>query len=407
MTRKKGNQRGGVISEAGAEVQTQGFGATLFRFRDNRGCDMHKHYSNVDMLTVKVAWLRDNLRPADKRAGKGRNHYVCPLCGSPDVFNPIWSRGQFHCYKCDRGGSVFDVVASQEGVSFGDAVRLVMESRGAEGQEYKPRPRVTTTMSADVIGADNRRDVLQWRLICRGYCIESAARFIGSPGQEYIDGRGFTLDTCQRFGLGFDAEAFKEGRGTGGTLAAGVPAVILPYGPRRDYYGGRLLRALGSTRYMKPGADVAGAEPVYNAGGLWGCDLCFIVEGWADVLTVYQAGKLDGLTVGAVALNGTGHRALIDTLKRKPTRARLVIALDDDAAGHRGAVRVGRELEGIGAAAGIWAGGYAFDGCKDFGDVLKREPRTAAAVISEIARDAAQGALFSAAEAAEGWAEGL
>ena len=84
-----------------------------------------------------------------------------------------------------------------------------------------------------------------------------------------------------------------------------------------------------------------------------------------------------------------------------------MIALDDDAAGHRGAVRVGRELEGIGAAAGIWAGGYAFDGCKDFGDVLKREPRTAAAVISEIARDAAQGALFSAAEAAEGWAEGL
>lgn len=363
---------------------------------------MRKHYSKSDMDRVKVDWLRDNLRPADKRAGKGRNHYVCPLCGSPDVFNPIWSRGQFHCYKCDRGGSVFDVVAIQEGASFGDAVRLVMESRGAEAQEYKPRPRVTTTMSAD-----NRRDVLQWRLICRGYCIESAARFVGSPGQEYTEGRGFTLDTCQRFGLGFDAEAFKEGRGTGGTLAAGVPAVIIPYGPRRDYYGGRLLRSLGQTKYMKPGAEVAGPEPCYNAGALWAADVVFITEGWADTLAVYQAAKLDGVTVGALALNGTGPRALIGALRRKATRARLVIALDNDKAGRRGAVRVARDLESIGAAAGVWAGGYAVDGCKDMGDALSREPGTAAALVGEITRDAVQGALFTAAEAAEMWAEDL
>ena len=373
---------------------------------------MHKHYSKSALDMVKTDWLRDNLRPAEKRENKGRNHFYCPICGKPEVYNPNWSRGQFYCNDCKWGGSVFDVEAKASGVGIGEAIRAVMEreSRGAEAQDYcaKLRPRDTTTRGADVIGGeDSKRDVLQWRLTCRAYCAECAARFRGSPGQEYAEGRGFTLDTCQRFGVGFDAEAFREGRGTGGALAVGVPALILPYWPRRDYYGGRLLRLLGATKYMKPGAEVAGPEPLYNVGGLWGCDLCFIVEGWADTLAIYQAGKLDGLTVGAVALNGTGYRALIDTLKRKPTRARLVIALDDDAAGHRGAVRVGRELEGIGAAAGIWAGGYAFDGCKDFGDVLKREPRTAAAVISEIARDAAQGALFSATEAAEGWTEDL
>jgi len=371
---------------------------------------MHKHFSKADIERAKVELLPELLQPADK--SKGRGHYLCPYCGRGDVYNPWWSRGAFHCLSCNRGGSVFDVVAFREGLSIGDAIQRVMEGRGAEAQDYcaKLRPRDTATRAAGADRAESKRDVLQWRLVCRGYCLEAAARFRGSAGQEYAEGRGFTLDTCQRFGVGFDAEAFREGRGTGGALAAGVPALILPYGPRRDYYGGRLLRSLGKTKYMKPGIDVAGPEPCYNAGALWASDVVFITEGWADTLAVYQAGqaaKLDGLTVGAVGLNGTGPRALIGALRRKPTRAKLVVALDDDKAGRRGAVHVGRELEGIGAAAGIWCGGYAVDGCKDFADVLKREPGTAAALVGEMGRDTAQGRLFAAAEAAEMWAEDL
>lgn len=371
---------------------------------------MHKHFSKADIERAKVELLPELLQPADK--SKGRKHYVCPFCGRGDVYNPWWSRGAFHCLSCDRGGSVFDVVAFREGLSIGDAIQRVMEGRGAEAQDYcaKVRPRDTATRAAGVDRAESKRDVLQWRLVCRGYCLEAAARFRGSPGQDYAEGRGFTLNTCQRFGVGFDAEAFREGRGTGGALAVGVPALILPYGPRRDYYGGRLLRSLGQTKYMKPWAEVAGPEPCYNAGALWAVDVVFITEGWADTLAVYQAGqvaKLDGVTVGALALNGTGPRALIEALRRKVTRARLVIALDNDKAGRRGAVRVARDLESIGAAAGVWAGGYAVDGCKDMGDVLSREPGTAAALVGEITRDAVQGALFTAAEAAEMWAEDL
>lgn len=366
---------------------------------------MHKHYSKADIDRVKVELLPDLLQPADK--GKGRNHYVCPYCGRGDVYNPWWGRGAFHCLSCDRGGSVFDVVAFREGLSIGAAIQRVMESRGAIAQEYSAkRSRDTATREAAADRGESKRDVLQWRLVCRGYCAEAAARFRGSPGQEAAEGRGFTLDTCRRFGVGFDAEAFRMDKGTGGALAVGVPALILPYNPRRDYYGGRLLRLLGETKYMKPGAEVAGVEPLYNGGALWAADVVFITEGWADVLTVYQAAKLDGLTVGAVGLNGTGDRALINALRRKPTRAKLVLSLDDDKAGRRGMVRVGRDLEGIGADYGIWVGGYAGLG-KDFNDALRREPGTASALVTEITRDAMSKALFTAAEAAEGWAEDM
>ena len=370
---------------------------------------MNKHFDKADINRVKVDWLRDNLQPVDRREGKGREHYVCLFCGKPDVFRPMWDKGAFYCNSCRRSGSVFDVVAFRDGLSIGDAIQRVMEGSGAKSQEYSVKPRSTTTTTATRAAgeSESKRDVLQWRLTCRAYCGEAAARFRGSPGQEYAEGRGFTLDTCKRFGVGFDDRAFQEGRGTGGTLAVGVPALVLPYGPRRDYYGGRLLRPLGKTKYMKPGAEVAGPEPLYNGGALWAFDVVLICEGWADVLTVYQAAKVDGLTVGAVGLNGTGSRALIQALKRKPTRAKLVIALDDDKAGHRGAVRVAGELESMGADAGVWVMGYALDGCKDFGDLLKRDAGTASELVGEICRDASQGRLYSAAEAVETWAEDL
>jgi hypothetical protein len=275
---------------------------------------MYEHFDRRDLLRVKVDWLRDNLQPVERRTGKGRNHFVCPFCGDGDVYNPAWERGQFYCCKCRRGGSVFDVVAFREGLSIGAAIRAVMEDSGSDARKYSVKPRDTATRAGE-IGGDNGRDVVKWRMTCRVYCAEAAERFRGSRGQEYAEGRGFTLDTCKRFGVGFDAEAFQEDRGTGGKLAVGVPALILPYGPRRAYYGGRLLRPLGKTKFMKPGAEVAGPEPLYNQGALWAADVVFVCEGWADVLTVYQAAKVDGVTVGAVGLNGTGPRALIRALK--------------------------------------------------------------------------------------------
>lgn len=371
---------------------------------------MYGHYNKADIQRAKAEWLRDNLCKADKRFHKGREHYVCPFCGSPDVYNPLWDVGAFYCGACKRKGSAVDVISEREGLSVGDALRRLMEGSGAKSQEYSVKPRstaTTATRAAGVIESESKRDVLQWRLTCRAYCGEAAARFRGSPGQEYAEGRGLSLDICKRFGVGFDAEAFKEGRGTGGTLAVGVPALVLPYGPRRDYYGGRLLRPLGKVKFFKPGADVAGDEPLYNGGALWAFDVVLICEGWADVLAVYQAAKVDGLTVGAVGLNGTGSRALIQALKRKPTRAKLVVSLDDDKAGHRGAVRVAGELESMGADAGVWVMGYALDGCKDFGDLLKRDAGTASELVGEICRDASQGRLYSAAEVAETWAEDL
>lgn len=378
-------------------------------FRDVQVIDMNIHYTDAEILEVKQAWLRDNLIESSKRniaQGRryhGREHYICPLCGHDEVYKPLWNRGYFHCCEesCGFSGDGFAAEASKRGLTYGEALRAVMEEYGygagqADSQHKptrKPKPVTVESVSVKRQESENGRDALAWAIRCRGYLAECAARFKDSPAHENLEKRGLSFETCLQMRFGYDRWSFKRGNGLGGSLGFAVPSIITPYNARMDYFGGRLFRPIGKTKFLKPVGEEAGLEPLYNCAALYGgADVVVISEGPFDVATVIQVAKGAGLTVGVVGLIGTASQRLIDALKQKPTKAKIVIALDDDAAGHAGALRAAQELDAMGANYGVWANGYG--GFKDWNDLLQADSALARDYVRDMVRDAQRGYLL-------------
>lgn len=153
-----------------------------------------------------------------------------------------------------------------------------------------------------------------------------AAALAGSEGESYLLGRGLTLDTMQRFELGYDAQRH---------------CVTIPYNPQGSYYGRR--STLPDTG--RPHDNLKGVTmPLFNAAALYTGDVCFIVESPLCAISIAQAGG------AAVAISGTGGKTrLIDQLKKKPTAAALVLCLDNDDAGRRATAEIGAALDEINA----------------------------------------------------------
>ena len=152
-----------------------------------------------------------------------------------------------------------------------------------------------------------------------------AAALAGSEGESYLRGRGFTLETMQRFKLGYDAQRH---------------CVTIPYNPQGSYYGRR--STLPDT--ARPHDNLKGVQmPLFNAAALYSGDVCFVVESPLCAISIEQAGG------AAVAISGTGGKGrLIDQLKKKPTAAALVLTLDNDDAGRKAKEELGAALEEMG-----------------------------------------------------------
>ena len=112
----------------------------------------------------------------------------CPLCGKPGHLYLNLRTFLFHCKKCDgRGnerrlktalGLQFDLVAPN-----GDDLDTI----------------ATRQLAADLAKASPRAEVERWRDDLQGHALAETAR-------AYLQGRGFTLATCARYGLGWAAE---------------------------------------------------------------------------------------------------------------------------------------------------------------------------------------------------------
>ena len=127
---------------------------------------------------------------------------------------------------------------------------------------------------------------------------------------------------------------------------------------------------------------------------LWAeAEAVFIVESEIDCLSICQAARLLDRRVGCVALGGGNNTgALLRDLKRKPTGARLLVAFDDDkesAAGWIDALRLSKQLTGIGQAHELVIPWRAWQGCKDCNEILSGPDGTAvlAGIVAEVMCD--------------------
>ena len=245
--------------------------------------------------------------------------YVCPVCGSGTHHNKTGAlsiRKNDNRVTCFGSGHCF----GEKGSDTLGALRILHPGKSEQeiftlcgyhldGEPLPARAETQEKPTPQVF--DFRQELDQY-----------AAALPGSEGESYLQARGLTVETMQRFHMGYDSKRH---------------CVTFPYNTQGSYYGRRSTQA-GATR---PHDNLKGVTmPLFNAAALYNSDVCFVVESPLCAISISQEGG------AAVAISGTsGKTRLIEQLKKKPTPAALVLCLDNDDAGRKATEDIDKALE--------------------------------------------------------------
>ena len=322
---------------------------------------------------IKRRWRE--LWPHDE--GKGENQgVVCPLCQNGSgadgdgVKQDRRRDGYFlHCFKCGFNGDAITLLRRETGKGYMDAIEegarrlsLSYERSYPRAAALKPpaqtsgnRARNVEKPSTDINyhAAEEKPPKMNFSPF-----IESARAGLDNPAAvEYLTGRGISIETAAAYRLGYAAEWVNPATGrkqSGGRL-------IVPFASDCGY----LARSIGGDE--KGAKQNGGAVGLFgDVEALQGAGVVFVTEGWADALSIVEAGKENGTEYHAVALNGAANgRKLIEAAA--DFSGVFVLALDNDEAGRKAAENL---------SAMIQEAGFPFSvadlcgGCKDENEFL-------------------------------------
>jgi DNA primase len=265
-------------------------------------------------------------------------------------------KGFFHCFGCGAHGDVIGFVMRNGGLAFPEAVEQLAGEAGMEVPRVRPEDREKADQVATL-----------------GKAMEEAAKWfqaqfhgdVGREGRAYIQKRGLTPETIERFRLGYAPQsrtALKEAM-----LARGLPEpllieagllikpedggpsydrfrhrVMFPIGDRRGRiiaFGGRALDADAPAKYLN-----SPETPLFHKGrNLYNHAIAreaaresgtvVVVEGYMDVIALAQAGIDHAVAPLGTALTEE-QIALLWRLSAEP-----ILCFDGDNAGIRAAMR--------------------------------------------------------------------
>jgi DNA primase len=323
------------------------------RFGDDK---IEEVRSRADIVEIVGAHVR--LRRA------GRNFVgLCPFHNEKTPsFSVNAERGFFHCFGCGVGGSVFNFITRVEGLTFPEAVRSLAKKYGVTLPEH------------DVAGpaAGEREAMLK--------ASEVAAEFFahvlwnttdGAMARDYLKSRGISVETARAFMIGYApsrpaslAKALeKRGlRDAGvkvglvkkdGNVAIGAETYDMFRGrvmfPIRDAqgraiaFGGRVLDARLPKYINSPESPLYSkartlyglfeARQAISSSASSGKDRAILVEGYFDVIALWQAGFKE-------AVAGCGTALTVEQLRVLSRYTKNVIAcFDGDGAGRKASMR--------------------------------------------------------------------
>jgi DNA primase len=323
------------------------------RFGDDK---IEEVRSRADIVEIVGAHVR--LRRA------GRNFVgLCPFHNEKTPsFSVNAERGFFHCFGCGVGGSVFNFITRVEGLTFPEAVRSLAKKYGVNLPEH------------DVAGpaAGEREAMLK--------ASEVASEFFahvlwnttdGAMARDYLKSRGISVETARAFMIGYApsrpaslAKALeKRGlRDAGikvglvkkdGNVAIGAETYDMFRGrvmfPIRDAqgraiaFGGRVLDARLPKYINSPESPLYSkartlyglfeARQAISSSASSGKDRAILVEGYFDVIALWQAGFKE-------AVAGCGTALTVEQLRVMSRYTKNVIAcFDGDAAGRKASMR--------------------------------------------------------------------
>ncbi len=279
---------------------------------------------------------------------------LCPFHGEKTPsFHVHAEEGYFKCFGCGAGGDVIAFLQKLENVPFPDAVRMLASKAGVELEAEDPR-------TARV--RNEREAIYEANDLAAKYFSRMLNSPAGEAARAYLDGRGITEATRERFMLGYAPAGWNgltdELQRHGVDLEIAAKAGLVKSGQRGfyDFYRDRLMIPTYATtgEAIAFGGRALGAEepkylntsttPVYTKGNhLYALNLArraaqhdrtlIVVEGYLDCIALHQAGFEN-----AVAALGTSFTEKQASELRKYSDY-IFLCFDADAAGDAAATK--------------------------------------------------------------------
>ncbi|MBH0158487.1 MULTISPECIES: DNA primase [Fictibacillus] len=297
---------------------------------------------------------------------QGRNYFgLCPFHGekSPS-FSVSPDKQIYHCFGCGAGGNVFSFLMNIEGYTFIEAVTQLGKKSDIE------LPQIHQQNFSEKSSDEKRAMTEIHELLAKLYhhCLLHTKQ--GRPALEYLEKRGFTRESIERFQIGFapdsweTASQFLQKRGMdlhiaekvgliGKRQSDGKPydrfrnRVMFPIWDRTGAvvaFGGRVLDGKDEPKYLN-----SPESKIFQKGRtLYGLNLAraemrqkqhaVIFEGYVDTIAAYRAGVTNGVATLGTSLT-EDHAAI---LKRNVQS--VTICYDSDRAGVEAAFRASEIL---------------------------------------------------------------
>jgi DNA primase len=293
---------------------------------------------------------------------KGQNLWAC--CPFHHEKSPSFSvspgKGIYKCFGCGKAGDAVQFVKDIEGVGYVEALRYLARKYGIEVAEEVTEEGVKEQSVKDslYILSDFAKKYFHDLLLHH-----EQGKTIGLP---YLKERGLSMQTIQKFELGysldtwdaFTSKALQQGFNLSFLEATGLTIVKEEEQKKYDRFRGRVIfpihnvsgRTIGfGARILKttdksPKYLNSPESEIYHKGQvLYGIhqarqamrlhDLCYLVEGYLDVLSLHQGG-----IENVVASSGTslteGQIKLIGRYTKN-----ITVLYDGDAAGVKASLR--------------------------------------------------------------------
>lgn len=272
------------------------------------------------------------LYPPD-RTGRG---FICPLCGNGKghdgdgiSFIKADRNGNseshvLHCFKCGFSGDIIQLRAIERHISYRDAAKELAEELGVHdfSEQFSSFPRRTFRRFKKFPPLPPLPEPEPVEQIDYSDFFADAATHLEQT--DYYKRRGFSLDTCRHFKLGFVAKWNHPKVPT----APKSPRFIVP--TSKFSYLARDVRTNLTDQQKKYSKQKVGSVSFFNVAALEK-DIVFVVEGEFDAISFYEL-HYDAIALGSVS-NVNKFINLLNTLARRPKF--FILALDNDDAGKK------------------------------------------------------------------------
>lgn len=286
---------------------------------------------------------------------KGANYWgICPFHSEKTPSFSVNEEKQFyHCFGCDTGGDIIKFVQDYYKLDFNDAIAKICNDNGIE------LPKMTNQTNF------NYKRYYEINKIAATYYLNNLRR-LPNPGYMYISKRGISNKTLNKFGIGYSNDSWDG-------LYRHMSALKIPEeeleriglikknknGKYYDKFRNRVIFPIINTQKKVIGfggrSIINGdkgmpkylnsdeSEIFHKKNNLYGLNLArdevkkegniIIVEGYMDVISLYQAGVKNAIASLGTALTVEQARLLARYTKN------VVLAYDSDNAGTNATLR--------------------------------------------------------------------